>query len=490
MNLNANESNIKAKFNYRDLLIFLVPIIIFLLYLFVYNPGVLTATSFSQLHQIAVGKFTTAHPIFHTLLLMLFIKIFGTPFYMGLFQILVFSAMWAVICKYHRDDSAKNSNGFVVQFIITLIICLIPINAIYSITISSYVLFSYSIMFLCFLIKVMLDKNGQVGTKLIILMALTIGVMSGLNNYGIVIAIPTLIMVAYYLLKKGTSENTFVTFVGLAVLCIFLIASLNFVYDVQRDNLKIPNADAFENDINLNAARNQFFSTFNGEPSQDYEKFTSVNAGKSNFNMIDSFVDTWQDSSLLNLVFNNPIIYMILSVLLLTFIYLKTESNRIFLVYLPPLLNTVISILTGQNIIYSNILVFYLIAIMCIGVYFKPNLTNNVQDRPQSIARPEIQTRNQFEIEENYIDDDYYSELESELEELTLDDINKMLGETPIEETQKIQKPPEIKQTQEKQKPQKTEKPPKKEQPKEKQQTIPQGDSDLIDEILKEMGKK
>ena len=162
MNFNSSQSNGLPKINYRDLIIFVLPVLIFVLYLFAYNPGVLTVDSFSQLHQIATGKFTTAHPIFHTFLEMLCLKIFKSPFYIGLFQILIFSAIWMGICKYHRDDYSKNSNAFIVQFIVTLIVCLIPINAIYSITLSSNVLFSYSIMLLCFFFFFFFDKNGEV----------------------------------------------------------------------------------------------------------------------------------------------------------------------------------------------------------------------------------------------------------------------------------------------------------------------------------------
>lgn len=478
MNLNTNESNILPKFNYRDLLIVLVPILIFLVYLIMYNPGVLTVSSYSQLHQIATSKFTTSHPIFHTLLEKLFLKIFGTPFFIGLFQILIFSAIWMMICKYHRDDTAKSSNEFVVQFVITLIICLIPINAIYSISLSSYTLFSYSIMFLCFLIKIMLDKNGQVDTKLIILMALTIGIISGLNNYGIVIALPTLIAITYYLLKKGASENTFITFVGLAMLCIFIIASLNFVLDVKEDKFDISEDDAFGSDINLKDAQNQFFSTINAKPSHNYEKITSANTKQGGYDIVDSYVDSWRENFLLNGLFDNPILYMILSLALLSLIYLKTESKEIFLVYLAPLLNTVIAILTGQPNIYSNILVFYLIAIICVGFYFKPNLINNYSNRPTPIIKSEIQSQPQFEIEENYVDDSYYLDLKSEIEDLTLDDINEMLGETQIEE------PPKIKHTtpqQDSVKENLIEKPPKIEQ------NSPEGDSDLLDEILKQI---
>ena len=482
MNLNTNESNIIPKFNYRDILIVLVPILIFILYLIVYNPGVLTASSYSQLHQIASSKFTTAHPIFHSLIEKLILKIFGTPFFIGLFQIIVFSSIWTVICKYHRDDTAKSSNEFVVQFIITLIICLIPINAVYSVSISSYVLFSYSIMFLCFLIKIMLDKNGQLDKKLIVLMALTIAIMSGLNNYGIVIALPTLIAIAYYLLKKDASENTFITFVGLAMLCIFIIASLNFVLDVKNDQSNISEDDTFGNDINLKGAQDQFFSTINGHPSHKYEKVTSVNEKQGSYGILDSYVDSWRGNFILNALFNNPILYMILSLLLLGLIYLKTGSTEIFLVYLAPLINTVIAILTGQPNIYSNMLVFYLIAIICVGFYFKPNLINDYSNRVPPISKPEIQTQPQFEAKENYVNDSYYSDLESEIADLTLYDINEMLRETPTEEHPKmkpatpqqgpvkegqIEKPPEI------------------------EQTSPERGSDLVDEIFSKfcMGK-
>ena len=424
MNINSTESNNILKFNYRDLLIFLVPILIFLLYLFIYSPGVLTVASYSQLHQIVAGKFTTAHPILHTLIEMLFLKVFKSPFYIGLFQILVFSIMWMVICKYHRDDNSKNSNGFVIQFIITLIICLIPINAVYSITLSSTVLFSYSIMFLCFLIKVMLDKNGQIDSKLIILMAVTLGLVSGLNNYGICIALVSLILIAYYLIKKGASENTKVLFGGLAILCIFLIASLNFVYDVQGDAFNIPTDDAFENDIDLRNAQNQFFSIIDDEPSQDYEMITSANAGKNNYNLIDSYVSTWQENSILGILFNNPILYMILSIVLLALIYVRSEANSIFFVYVPALVNAIIAIITQQYSSYATILTFYLVVIICVSYYLKPNTADSLSLQPQAISQPKA------------YEDNYYDYLESELENLTLEDINEMLDETPSEKPQ------------------------------------------------------
>ena len=63
---NLQKLEINTKLNYRDLIIFIVPILIFLLYLSIYNPGILSTNSYSILHQISSGEFTNAHPFLHT----------------------------------------------------------------------------------------------------------------------------------------------------------------------------------------------------------------------------------------------------------------------------------------------------------------------------------------------------------------------------------------------------------------------------------------
>lgn len=125
-------------------MIFIVPILIFSLYIFIYNPGILTYESLAQIHQIASGKFTNSFPFFHTFIEMVLLNIFGTPLSIAVLQMIVFSTIWPVICKYHRDDASESSNKFFAQFIVTLIICLIPINAVYSVTLWPQILFSYS----------------------------------------------------------------------------------------------------------------------------------------------------------------------------------------------------------------------------------------------------------------------------------------------------------------------------------------------------------
>lgn len=455
MNFNSSESNIIPKFNYRDLMILLVPILIFALYLFVYKPGILTVASYGQLHQIATGHFTTAYPIFHTMLEALCITIFKRPAFIGVIQILIFAVMWMLICKYHRNDLSDSSNEFAVQFALTLIICLIPINAVYSITLSSNVLFSYSIMFLGFLIKIMIDKNGQIDTKLIVLLAVTLAVMSGLNNYGIIIALISFIAIAYYLMKKGASQDKLIKFAGLTILGLLLVGSLNFVYDVRGDELNIHTNDAFDEPVNLAGARDKFFSSANAEPSKGFEKIESWNNGSSKFNLIDSFVNLFRGNLILGGLFDNPITYMIFSVILLALIFVREQFKEMFFVYLPAFSSIVITIATGQNNLYYSLLVFYLIAIIGVSLWFNGNMKiENIRNATPTPTMPK-----QVQTPQSDYDDGYYPNMTYEVESLTMEDINDMLVDTEMYE----------------------------EAPVEKIQHREAPSSDLVDEILKEI---
>lgn len=479
MNLNPMES---IKFNYRDLIIFLLPILIFGLYLFVYNPGILTVSSFSQIHQIVTGEFTNAHPIFHTLLEMAGFKIAGTPLIVGVFQILIFSALWMVICNYHRNDT--QSDEFFLQFIVTLVICLIPINAVYSVTLSSNILFSYSILFLCFLIKIMVDNEGEIDRKLIIIMALAIAVMSGLSTYGIYVALISLIAIIAYLHMKGSPKNTIITLAGISLVCILLIGSLSFIYGVENDPFNIPTDDTFDDGVDVNGARSQFFSMINGEPTDNLEKTTPANLNNDKYNSIDSYVNMFRENFILDSLFNNPISYMVLSILLLAAIYVFTQSREIFLLYIPPFVNVIASLLTGQTNQYSCLLVFYMVVIIFISFYFKSKLIPSDSKNVSPISAPE--TPQVIEPQENYQEDNPYLNIESEIDALNLDEINEMLDDT-TEEPQNVSKDQESDESSDEIPDDSTEELQSVPIEQESDESSDEMESDLIDEILREI---
>lgn len=416
MNLNSNESDIKntmKKFNRRDLIILILPILVFALYLFTYNPGILTQDSFSLLHQIATGKFSNAYPVFYTFIVIFGLKVNASPITIGIFQILVFSLMWMIICKYHRKSN--NINEFFIQFILTFIICLIPINAVYSIALASYALFGYCIMFLSFLIKVMIDKKGQFDSKIIVLMALTMAFISGLSPYGIFIAMISLISIVAYLILKNQNRNTIKVLAGLTILAVLLIGSLTLIYHVGGGDVPT-SSDILAEDINLDNAKDNYFSSINETPKESFEDLSAVNLKNSKYDQIDSIVDLTRENVLLNSLFNNPITYLIFSLISLAFIYVTTKSKEIWLIYIPNLITIIVAAITSQVNLYANLLVFYLIAVILIELRFKKE--EGIMEVP-----PEPQ-------EEIIEDETTYDDLELELESITLDDINEILSET------------------------------------------------------------
>ena len=218
----------------RDLAIFLIPVVVFSVYLAVFAPCIATYDSFNQIHQIASGHFANWHPFFHTLINMMCLRIYPSPTSICILQILTFSVMWMAICKYERNDESRNN--FIFQVIFTAIICIIPINAMYSITLWKDVLFSYFLMFLCFLAKVLIDRKGNVDIRFIILLSLVMAFAAELRGNGLYVVLIALAVYAAYLIIKGNWKMSAALCI-LTVTFILLIASLNIAYDVQ-DNEK------------------------------------------------------------------------------------------------------------------------------------------------------------------------------------------------------------------------------------------------------------
>ena len=330
-------------------------------------------------------------------------------------------------------------------------------------------------MFLCFLIKVMIDEKSQINNKLIILIGITLTIMSGLSTYGIYIALFSLMIILYYLFDNSPSEKTYILLVGIALVGMLLIGSLNFIYDVENDTSNIKTNDAFEEGINLENAKNQFFSSINDNPSNELEKTDSINIKNSKYNLVDSFVNLFRENFILDGLFNNPLLCMIFSIILLVLISTTIKSEEIFLMYAPALLNLVLVVLTGQNNLYSTILIFYMIIIIFISLYFKVGFDpSDISNITQIISKPkEIKTyetpqlnykektktdklnnveknygvQNTYsplesvneKIKEEYNSEDYYNKFE-ELEDLTLEDIDTILNESKDKETQQKEK--------------------------------------------------
>lgn len=439
-----------TKINYRDLMIFIVPIIIFSLYIFIYNPGILTYESFTQIHQIASGKFTNSFPFFHSFIEMVLLNIFGTPLSMAVLQMLVFSIIWTVICKYHRDDASKSSNKFFAQFIVTLIICLIPINAVYSVTLWPQILFSYSLLFLSFLIKVLIDRDGEMSLRFAVILALTISITSQLSTIGIYIGIITLVVILGYLfMKNRNSDKTFLLLPALTIILILVIGSLSLAYSVEDTHTDngfggAPmvwsvlrgddwNGQAYyltNNGNYIKEAQNKFYSGNNITPTASYEKLTSANFGKGSYNIVNSNAVYFKDHTLTDTLFYSPALYMYLAIILLVFMQMVTKSKEMYLVYVPTIINIIgvfITVPLNENrFLYPNLLVFYLLIIIFISIYSR----NGFKSIPSTLNAEKTEKTNKTNYNAYDVSEEYTNQNTIQIEDIPLEEIESILSET------------------------------------------------------------
>lgn len=214
-----------------DITIFLLTFISFFLILYILYPGILTYDSYNQLKQIETSSFNDWHPFFHTFLEMICLKIRNNPSSIGIFQILIFSIIWTSICKYNRT----NKKLFVIQLIITILIFLNPINPLYAITLWKDILYCYSILLLCFIIEIIYDRKFIISNKFLIFLAIVLAIVFKLRYNGMIVAIITIIILIYFLLKKDKVSKNYLKLPIITIIAILCIQSLNLIYNVESN---------------------------------------------------------------------------------------------------------------------------------------------------------------------------------------------------------------------------------------------------------------
>ena len=223
---------LKKKIDYRDIVIFLIPFIMFGIYLIIFYPGVLSYDSYNQLTQIKEMTFTSSHPFFHTFIEMVLMSIVDTPAIVGLFQITFFSILWARICKYNRDKHSFLSFGY--QIVLTVVVGSNPLNKLMSITLWKDVLYSYMILWLAFEMEKLIDKKFKIDLKNIIKLALILVVIPNLRHNGYLITlVMSIILFIIFIIKDKKSFN-YLKLIGFVLIFILCFGGLNKIYKVDK----------------------------------------------------------------------------------------------------------------------------------------------------------------------------------------------------------------------------------------------------------------
>lgn len=214
-----------------DLILFFLTFVSFLAVLYILYPGILTYDSYTQLKQIETGTFSDWHPFIHTFIEMICLKLRNNPSSIAIFQILFFSLLWTSICKYNR----KNKKIFIYEIVITIFICLNPLNPLYSITLWKDILYCYNILLLCFIVEIVYDKKFQITNKLLAFLAIVMAFTYSLRYNGKIVIGLSLVVLIFTLYKKDKISKNYLKLPIFTLIGILCIQSLNFIYHVETN---------------------------------------------------------------------------------------------------------------------------------------------------------------------------------------------------------------------------------------------------------------
>ena len=168
-----NETKLKkSKIEKIDIAIFLIVFIIFGFALLSFYPGIITSDCFDQINQASENAYRTGHPIIHSFIIGNLAKIVDNIWLPALLQIVVFALVWTYACKSIRKYNDSRKNKFW-QIFITLIICILPLNYMYSITLWKDILYGYMFFLLVIMIYVGIKEKFKYTTFQTILISLS-----------------------------------------------------------------------------------------------------------------------------------------------------------------------------------------------------------------------------------------------------------------------------------------------------------------------------
>ncbi len=160
-----------VKIELFDIIIFLIVFITFSIALLSFFPGIVTSDCVDQIDQAKENLYSGGHPIIHSFIIGNLTKL-GGIWVPAFFQIIVFSLVWSYICKVLRKYNDSKFNK-IFQIVFTIIICIIPLNFMYSITLWKDILYSYSFLLSLIFIIIGIKENYKFTTIQIILIAVS-----------------------------------------------------------------------------------------------------------------------------------------------------------------------------------------------------------------------------------------------------------------------------------------------------------------------------
>ena len=183
-------------------LFFSICVIAGTLYLIAYNLAIMSFDSYDQLKQaIGVTPLVNWHPVFHTLIIRLFISIIPSPSFVAIFQILFFSTIIStfMVVLYNKGIKLK----FLVVFCVML--TMIPTNGIHIVTLWKDIPYSISLLWLTLLFAKIISRDQLYTKSILFIIEITLALICVyfFRQNGIVVYIFSVIALIIIFLKRN-----------------------------------------------------------------------------------------------------------------------------------------------------------------------------------------------------------------------------------------------------------------------------------------------
>lgn len=236
------------------LICFSIPLIIFLLFLLAYYPGIISYDGNNQWQQVQSGLITNSHPFFSTYFMLLLSKIHNNPTVVFIYQIILFSIIWGYFCNLINQ---KSKNKFII-IIFTIFMCLTPIMALYSISLWKDIIYSYYLLAIVVIIYKGIQNNFKYKLSDFILFGILLALICNYRHNGILVAIMymCLILIIALFNKKRINKNIvkkitmiFISFIS--VMLIIAIPKKYYLNNYSKYRVKVETKSERENSISI-----------------------------------------------------------------------------------------------------------------------------------------------------------------------------------------------------------------------------------------------
>lgn len=200
------------KEKFKNIIIFMIPLLIFVFALLVFYPGILSYDSYNQWAQVESGIINDAHPFLTTFFMLVLSKIYNSHIIVLIFQIILFSTIWAYICSFIRKSYPYLKN-FKHQIIFTIIMCLIPIYFLYSITLWKDIIYSYLLLLISGLLFIGIKKKFNYKVLELLLLSISLAVATLYRHNAIIVTVLVSVIVIINIIKNKIGYKKIVAFV-------------------------------------------------------------------------------------------------------------------------------------------------------------------------------------------------------------------------------------------------------------------------------------